>query len=128
MKSLLQWFPVLPLLVLFTQCETMDTSEPGDGGTIRVQGTVFYPDTKGTTYIVPAGAQVVGAGGTDCRYLVEQGGSLTAHSGNGNQYRIRSGGHFRGFAHPATNCVVGYEAGALIETEQAGPGTRFEAM
>jgi len=110
-------------------CETTDTGKaPGSGGTVTVQGTVFYPDQGNTTYIVPAGAQVIGAGGKNCHFIVREGGSLTAHSGDGNTYRIQSGGHFRGFAHPARDCTVSYESGAIIEKEEAGPGTRFQAL
>lgn len=107
----------------------MDTGETAAAAqTLTVQGTLFYPDEVGVTYIVPTGAQVIGAGGKDCHYIVQAGGSVTAHSGEGNSFKIQSGGHFRGFLHPATNCVVTYEAGAIIELEQGGPGTRFEAL
>lgn len=116
-------FPLFSLLL--TSCETLETGAAGTTGTITVQGTLFYPDEKGYTYRVPAGAQIIGAGGSDCIFIIENGGSVVAHSGNGNSYRVRSGGHFRGFAHPATDCNVTYEAGALIEQEQAGPGTNF---
>lgn len=92
---------------------------------MTVEGTLFYPDAKGVTYRVPTGAQIIGAGGSDCVFIVETGGSVVAHSGSGNSYRIKSGGHFRGFTHPATNCTITYEAGAVIEQEQVGPGTTF---
>lgn len=108
-------------------CETMDTGveAPATSTVIVVEGTLFYPDETGTTYRVPSGAQVVGAGGTDCVFIVEDGGSVTAHSGVRNSYRVERGGHFRGFAHPATECTVTFESGAIIEQEQTGPGTRF---
>lgn len=113
------------ILLLLTQCETMDMANVGTSGTITVQGTSFYPDETGMTYIVPSGAQIIGSGGTNCRFVVQEGGSLTAHSGNGNIYEIKSGGHFRGFTHPAESSSVEYEAGAIIEQEEAGPGTQF---
>ncbi len=116
--------PIL-LALLLVQCETVEFSAAGSSGSVTVQGTLFYPDEKGMTYRVPAGAQIIGAGGIDCIYLVEDGGSVVAHSGKGNSYRIKSGGHFRGFAHPATDCTVTYEAGAIVEQEQTGPGTKF---
>jgi len=116
-------FPAI--LLLLTQCETMDTANVGKSGTITVQGTSFYPDETGFTYIVPSGAQIVGAGGTNCRFIVQEGGSLTAHSGKGNVYEIKRGGHFRGFTHPAEASTVEYEAGAIIEQEESGPGTQF---
>ena len=103
----------------------MDMANVGTSGTITVQGTSFYPDEMGMTYIVPAGAQIIGSGGTNCRFVVQEGGSLTAHSGNGNIYEIKRGGHFRGFTHPAESSSVEYEAGAIIEQEEAGPGTQF---
>lgn len=104
----------------------METSDSaGTGGSVTVEGTLFYPDAKGVTYRVPTGAQIIGAGGSDCVFIVENGGSVVAHSGAGNSYRIKSGGHFRGFTHPATNCTITYEAGAVIEQEQVGPGTTF---
>lgn len=126
MKSGVQLLLVLLLPLLLTQCETMETA--GGGGTVTVQGTQFYPDESGLTYIVPEGAQIVGAGGTKCHYIVKKGGSLVSHSGVGNTYKIEAGGHFRGFAHPAKDCTVTFEAGALIEQEQTGPGTRFVSM
>lgn len=104
----------------------MDTGQSGP--TITVEGTMFYPDEVGATYIVPTGAQVIGAGGKDCHFIVQRGGSITAHSGEGNTYKIHAGGHFRGFTHPATNCIVTYEEGAILEPEQGGAGTKFEAL
>lgn len=111
--------------LLLTQCETMDTTAPGSASSVVVTGTLFYPDERGVTYRVPAGAQVIGASGVDCIYIIETGGSVTAHSGNGNSYRVKTGGHFRGFTHPATECTITYEPGAVIEQEQIGPGTTF---
>lgn len=115
---------VLPALLL-TQCETIDSGMAGAAGSVTVAGTMFYPDEKGVTYRIPAGAQIIGAGGTDCVFVIENGGSVVAHSGDGNSYRVKSGGHFRGFAHPAKDCTVTYEAGAIVEQEQTGSGTTF---
>ncbi|MDP4584007.1 MAG: hypothetical protein NWT04_08795 [Verrucomicrobiales bacterium] len=112
-------------VLLLTQCETIDTSAPGSVSSMVVTETLFYPDERGVTYRVPAGVQVIGAGGVDCIYIIENGGSVMAHSGDGNSYRVKAGGHFRGFTHPATNCTVTYEAGAVIEQEEVGPGTTF---
>ncbi|MEM7602060.1 MAG: hypothetical protein AAF357_11680 [Verrucomicrobiota bacterium] len=106
----------------------METNASANGPTITVEGTLFYPDEVGATFIIPTGAQVIGAGGKNCHYIVQTGGSLTAHAGEGNTFKVMTGGHFRGFLHPATNCVVTYESGAIVETEQSGPGTRFEAL
>lgn len=117
------FFALFPILL--TQCETMDTADVGTSGTVTVQGTSFYPDETGMTFIVPAGAQIIGAAGTNCRYVVQEGGSLTAHSGQNNVYEIKSGGHFRGFTHPADSSTVEYETGAVIEQEEVGPGTNF---
>lgn len=117
----------LAAAALLSQCETMDTGTAGGGGgsTRTVVGTEFYLDEKGVTYRVPAGAQVIGAGGIDCVFIIEGGGSVVAHSGTRNNYRVKSGGHFRGFAHPATDCTVTCEPGSIVEQEQTGPGTRF---
>lgn len=115
---------VLPALLL-TQCETIDSGMAGAAGSVTVAGTMFYPDEKGVTYRIPAGAQIIGAGGADCVFVIENGGSVVAHSGDGNSYRVKSGGHFRGFAHPAKDCTVTYEAGAIVEQEQTGSGTTF---
>ncbi len=125
MTPVLRALCLVLLALLLAQCETMESGASGASGSITVQGTLFYPDEKGMTYRVPAGAQIIGAGGVDCVYIVENGGSVVAHSGKGNSFRVKSGGHFRGFAHPATDCTVTYEAGAIIEQEQVGPGTRF---
>jgi len=112
--------------LLLMQCETMEeTTAPGSSASVVVAGTLFYPDETGITYRVPTGAQIIGAGGTDCVYIIESGGSVMAHSGNGNSYRVKSGGHFRGFEHVATDCTVTYEPGAVVEQEQMGPGTTF---
>lgn len=126
MRVNLRFFVVLFATVLLTQCETLDTV--ADAGTIIVEGTQFYPDETGLTYIVPEGAQIIGAGGSNCHYIVKGGGSLVAHSGGGNTYKIETGGHFRGFTHPAEDCTVTFEEGALIEQEETGPGTRFIGM
>lgn len=121
-------------LLFLTQCETMETGggesdlPSAHGGTVNVQGTVFYPDTADTVYVVGPGAQIIGACGKNCKYVVEKGGSLTAHSGENNTYTVKSGGQFRGFDHPATNCTVKFEAGAIVEQEESGPGTVFTAM
>ncbi|MDF1658688.1 MAG: hypothetical protein P1U58_13820 [Verrucomicrobiales bacterium] len=124
----LRGFFLAALAMTLSQCETMETGETASGPTITVEGTLFYPDEVGATIIIPVGAQVIGAGGKDCHYIVQAGGSLTAHSGESNTFKINAGGHFRGFSHPATNCVVTYEEGAIIEPELGGPGTRFEAL
>lgn len=126
MKFGLRLLLVLLLTLLLTQCETMETV--GGGATVTVQGTQFYPDESGLTYIVPEGAQIIGAGGTQCHYIVKKGGSIVSHSGVGNTYKIEAGGHFRGFVHPAKDCTVTFEAGALVEQEETGPGTRFVKM
>ncbi|MDF1862545.1 MAG: hypothetical protein P1U87_20175 [Verrucomicrobiales bacterium] len=118
---------LISLPFLLTRCETMETSG-SPAKSLTVQGTLFYPDEVNTTFIVPAGAQVIGAGGKDCHFIVQEGGSVTAHAGENNTFKIATGGHFRGFAHPATNCVVTYQDGAVVEREQMGPGTRFEAL
>lgn len=125
MKAVVQGIFLLLLALLLVQCETIDSGMAGTAGSVTVAGTMFYPDEKGITYRVPAGAQIIGSGGTDCVFIIESGGSVVAHSGTGNSYRVKSGGQFRGFAHPATNCTVTYEAGAVIEQEQTGPGTTF---
>lgn len=125
MRNPLTFATLLAAAALLTQCETMESGAVGTAGTVTVQGTMFYPDEKGVTYRVPAGAQIIGAAGVDCVYVVENGGSVVAHTGTGNSYRIKSGGHFRGFTHPATDCTITFEAGAIIEQEQTGPGTTF---
>jgi len=125
MRFLLQATAAGAALLCLVQCETMETGAAGASGSVTVSGTMFYPDEKGLTYRVPSGAQIIGAGGTDCVFVIESGGSVVAHSGNGNSYRVKSGGHFRGFTHPATDCTITYEPGAIIEQEQTGPGTTF---
>ena len=92
---------------------------------IVVQGTLFYPDDSNKTYIVPAGAEIIGAGGSNCRFIVESGGRMTAHSGTNNTYKIKSGGAFKGFDHPATNCRVQYQNGANVAQINAGKGVSF---
>ena len=125
MRILLQGILLLSTLLLLTQCETMESGLTTTTRTVAVEGTLFYPDETSVTYQVPAGAQIIGAGGTDCVFIIESGGSVTAHSGKGNSYRVKSGGQFRGFTHPATDCTITYEPGAIIEQEQIGPGTTF---
>jgi hypothetical protein len=125
MRIFLTGICLTAIALLLTQCETMDTTAPVSASSVVVTGTLFYPDERGVTYRVAAGAQVIGAGGVDCIYIIETGGSVTAHSGNGNSYRVKTGGHFRGFTHPATECTITYEPGAVIEQEQIGPGTTF---
>lgn len=125
MRIFLTGICLIAAALLLTQCETIDTTAPGSASSVVVTGTLFYPDERGVTYRVPTGAQVIGAGGVDCIYIIETGGSVTAHSGNGNSYRVKTGGHFRGFTHPATECTITYEPGAVIEQEQIGPGTTF---
>ena len=66
-------------VLLLTQCETIDTSAPGSVSSMVVTETLFYPDERGVTYRVPAGVQVIGAGGVDCIYIIENGGSVMAH-------------------------------------------------
>lgn len=127
MKPFFHALLVAAVAVFLVQCETMEDGSNGSAKTVTVEGTLFYPDESNTTFVVPAGAQIIGAGGRNCHYIVREGGSLTAHAGESNTFRIESGGHFRGFAHPATQCTVIYEAGAVIEQEQTGPGTRFQS-
>ncbi len=126
MKPFFHPFLAVAVMAFLTQCETMEGGASGTSKTITVEGTLFYPDETNTTFVVPSGAQIIGAGGKNCHYVVQAGGSLTAHAGESNTFRIKNGGHFRGFAHPATQCTVVYDAGAVIEQEQTGPGTRFE--
>jgi len=125
-----------PVLILFllvavlflVQCETVESGkENQSGGTMKVEGIVYYPDEINYTIVVPAGAQVIGAGGTNCTYIIENEGSLMAHSGTNNTYKVMAGGRFEGFAHEATNCTVQYEEGAIIEKEETGEGTTFVA-
>jgi len=108
--------------VVFTQCETMESSGPN---TVHVTDRLFYPDGQDLTYVVLPGAEIVGAGGVNCTFIVEAGGRLEAHAGSGNTYRIKNGGIFKGFLHPAENCVVEFAPGAEIESINGGPGTRF---
>lgn len=113
-------------LLLLVQCETMESGS-SSGGTIRVEGIVYYPDETNYTIVVPEGAQVIGAGGTNCTYIIEEGGSLTAHSGANNIYKVKKGGRFQGFSHEASGCTVRYEEGAIIAKELSGKGTAFIA-
>jgi hypothetical protein len=125
MKPVFRGICLLGAVLFLTQCETMETGTAGAAGSTTVQGTMFYPDEKGMTYRVPSGAQIIGAGGIDCVFIIESGGSVVAHTGSGNSYRVKSGGHFRGFTHPATDCTITFEPGAIIEQEQVGAGTAF---
>lgn len=86
---------------------------------------MFYPDGSNQTYIVPAGAEVIGAGGKNCRFIVQSGGKLSAHSGSENTYKIKAGGSFKGFDHPATKCRVEYENGAKVEQINTGDEVDF---
>lgn len=125
MKPVFRGICLLGAVLCLSQCETIETGVAGAAGSTTVQGTMFYPDEKGMTYRVPSGAQIIGAGGIDCVFIIESGGSVVAHTGSGNSYRVKSGGHFRGFAHPATDCTITFEPGAIIEQEQVGAGTTF---
>jgi hypothetical protein len=125
MKPVFRGICLLGAVLLLSQCETMETGPAGAAGSTTVQGTMFYPDEKGMTYRVPSGAQIIGAGGIDCVFIIESGGSVVAHTGSGNSYRVKSGGHFRGFTHPATDCTITFEPGAIIEQDQVGAGTTF---
>lgn len=125
MKPVFRGICLLGTVLFLSQCETMETGTAGASGSTTVQGTMFYPDEKGMTYHVPSGAQIIGAGGIDCVFIIESGGSVVAHTGSGNSYRVKSGGHFRGFTHPATDCTITFEPGAIIEQEQVGAGTTF---
>mgnify|MGYP006081289879 CR=1 FL=1 len=129
MKQLILPFFFITGSLLLCQCKTMEDNDSGPAArSVSVNGTVFYPDETNVTYQVPAGAQVIGAGGTNCRFVIEAGGSVTAHAGTSNTFEVKSGGHFRGFTHPATNCTVKYEPGAVIEQEQVGEGTQFLSL
>jgi len=119
---LFMWF-VLPCL--FCKCTTTQESASVQIPPVVVQGIMYYPDESSRTYIVPAGAEIVGAGGVNCRYVVESGGRMTAHTGTENIYEIKAGGSFKGFDHPATNCRVTYHNGASLEQVQAGTGVVF---
>lgn len=116
------------VILFLAGCKTTPSAPPTPQKSVTVNGTLFYPDDASTTYLVPEGAQIIGAGGADCRFVIENGGSVTAHSGTRNTYHVKSGGHFRGFAHPATDSKVTYEAGAVIEQEQVGTNTFFVAQ
>lgn len=129
MKKLILSFCLFAVSLLLCHCKTMEeASSAPDARNVTVEGTLFYPDETNVTYTVPAGAQVIGAGGTTCRYIIEAGGSVTAHAGTSNTFEVKSGGHFRGFTHPATNCTVQYEVGSVIEQEQVGVGTQFVSI
>ena len=73
MRNLSQILSIVVLSLSLTQCETVDG--PGSGGsakTVTVTGTLFYPDEANTTFIVPEGAQIIGAGGRSCHYIVHK--------------------------------------------------------
>lgn len=126
MKQLILSLCLLTGSLFLCQCKTMEDASAGPAAqNITVEGTLFYPDETNVTYRVPAGAQVIGAGGTNCTYIIDAGGSVTAHAGTSNTFEVKSGGHFRGFTHPSTNCTVKFEAGSVIEQEQVGVGTQF---
>ncbi len=113
--------------LLLCQCVTTEMATTS-GPPITVEGTLFFPDESNRTYIIPAGAEIVGAGGTGCRYIVKNGGKLCAHSGSKNSYRIEQGGHFKGFTHPASHCRVEFEPGATIEIVEKGPGVTLSQI
>jgi hypothetical protein len=113
---------LLPLL--FCKCVTTEEAAKKDPP-ITVQGTLFYPDNANQTYVIPAGAEIIGAGGRNCRFIVENGGRMTAHSGTNNTYEIRTGGSYKGFDHPALNCRVEYQNGARIEKVKEGERVSF---
>ena len=127
-RNILALTTVIFLPVILCQCVTTEGTTSTSKPAITVEGTMFYPDGTNQSYIVPAGAEIIGAGGTNCRYIVENGGRMTAHSGKGNVYMIKSGGSFKGFDHPATNCRVQYQAGANVEQVQSGTGVRFNPV
>ncbi len=125
----------LLLMLAIVGCETTSSSSSltktaasKAKSKVVVEGTMWYPDEEKTTFVVPAGAKIIGAGGIDCKYIVEAGGSIEAHSGTRNTYIIKRGGHFRGFTHDAQDCKVRYEDGQTVEIGATGPGTIFEAM
>jgi hypothetical protein len=74
MKAVLHGFCLALFALFLSQCETIDSGMAGSSGSVTVAGTMFYPDEKGMTYRVPAGAQIIGAGGTDCVFIIESGG------------------------------------------------------
>ncbi len=117
---------ILPLL--FCKCVTTQETASVQVPPVTVQGILYYPDESSRTYIVPAGAEIVGAGGANCRYVVESGGRMTAHTGMENIYEIKAGGSFKGFDHPATNCRVTYHNGAIVEQVQSGSGVVFSLV
>jgi len=110
--------------LLLCQCVTTEQAAVRNPP-ITVEGILFYPDSADQTHIIPAGAEIVGAGGRNCRYIVENGGKITAHSGTDNTYQVKQGGTFKGFVHPARNCKIRYQNGANIERLQAGQGVSY---
>ena len=114
---------IFPLFLC--QCVTTQQQAAASNPPITVSGVMFYPDAANQTYIVPEGAEIVGAGGNNCRFVVEKGGKLSAHSGTDNTYRIKDGGSFKGFDHPAKNCTVRYESGATLQKINSGSGVQF---
>ncbi len=114
--------------VVLCQCVTTQEAAVQKNPPIMVEGTLFYPDDADQTYIVPDGAEIIGACGHNCRYIVKSGGRMTAHSGTNNVYRIEDGGGFKGFDHPAENCQVKYAAGAKVEQVEAGRGVVFSPL
>ncbi|MEM7601576.1 MAG: hypothetical protein AAF357_09195, partial [Verrucomicrobiota bacterium] len=122
MKIFLMLSALVGVAISQTSCETTalaDVESPVRQ--VVVEGTLFYPDEENVIYIVPGGAEVIGAGGRNCRYIVEEGGALSAHGGDGNTYLIKPGASFSGFAHPANNCRVHLSEGATVDLQQAGP-------
>ena len=124
-RKAIQLLTCAGFLLLFCQCVSTQQQAAVKNPPITVQGIMYYPDGVNQTYIVPAGAEVIGAGGNNCRYIVESGGKLSAHSGTSNSYQIKAGGTFRGFAHPAKNCKVTYQNGAKILKEKSGDRVEF---
>lgn len=124
---------ILPILTALTfpflLCQCLTTQYQTGAGASRppvtVEGTLFYPDENNVTYHIPEGAEIIGAGGKNCHFIVEEGGRMTAHSGYANTYEIMSGGSFKGFDHPATKCEVVFEEGAIIEQLETGERVSF---
>ena len=117
------------IFICLTLCQCVTTEQAtSKNPPIRVEGVLFYPDESNQTYIVPAGAEIIGAGGSNCRFIVENGGRMTAHSGTHNTYKVKAGGAFKGFDHPATHCKVEYQNGANVEKVEAGKGVTFSLV
>lgn len=113
----------LSIIILLSSCVT--TPKVPAKPPITVEGTLFYPDESNETYIVPKGAEIIGAGGQNCKFIVENGGRMTAHSGTNNTYVVKAGGAFKGFDHPANNCKVRCHAGSSVQPLKAGEGVEF---